>query len=122
MDEEESDADEEVGEEVDDTQPLPLPIAFPIAVARRVPVDNKSGVALLINMKCPLTGKVYQLQLRSSDSIDDVKLRMQVVDGLRPDQQRLIFAGKQLEDGRTLADYSVKNGDTIQMIPSLRGC
>ena len=51
-----------------------------------------------------------------------MKVCVQDVSGVPPDQQRLIFAGKQLEDGRTLADYKVKNEDTIHMFPRLCGC
>ena len=86
-----------------------------LAALRRIP---RGGQQLFVKT---LSGKTVSIECEESDKIEDVKAKIEEKEGVPVDQQRLIFAGKQLDGQKTLQECGINEGDSLSMVLRLRG-
>ncbi|XP_062368409.1 NEDD8 [Cinclus cinclus] len=88
-----------------------------------LPLGGSEGAAaatMLIKVKT-LTGKEIEIDIEPTDKVERIKERVEEKEGIPPQQQRLIYSGKQMNDEKTAADYKIQGGSVLHLVLALRG-
>ncbi|XP_043324864.1 NEDD8-like [Cervus canadensis] len=83
-------------------------------------VQPQTEKKILIKVKT-LTGKEIEIDIEPTDKVERIKERVEEKEGIPPQQQRLIYSGKQMNDEKTAADYKILGGSVLHLVLALRG-
>ena len=81
------------------------------------------NLPIRITVKTLMGKDILIIGIRPTDLVEHLKAAIQIqsTEGIPPDQQRLVFAGRMIQDGHSLASYGVRNGSTVHLVLRLRG-
>mmetsp|Transcript_37693 Transcript_37693/g.56077 ORF Transcript_37693/g.56077 Transcript_37693/m.56077 type:complete len:267 (-) Transcript_37693:612-1412(-) len=96
----------------------PIPVTSPHSRSLAKILSIRGGMQLFVKT---LTGKTVSVEVEEGEAIEDVKAKIAEKEGIPPEQQRLIFGGQQLQDGKTIDDYNVGDDATLHLVLRLRG-
>jgi ubiquitin len=109
--------------------PLPMPAASRWVGVAPTPPSASAALSNVMRLRGgmqvfvkTLTGKTVSVEVEPGDSIETLKHKIQEKEGIPPDQQRIIFGGKQLQGAeKTLGDFDIEEGNTLHLVLRLRG-
>ncbi|XP_067257591.1 NEDD8 isoform X1 [Chanodichthys erythropterus] len=81
----------------------------------------ETGEATMLIKVKTLTGKEIEIDIEPTDKVERIKERVEEKEGIPPQQQRLIYSGKQMNDEKTAADYKIQGGSVLHLVLALRG-
>uniref|UniRef100_A0A8C5HBI5 Ubiquitin-like protein NEDD8 n=1 Tax=Gouania willdenowi TaxID=441366 RepID=A0A8C5HBI5_GOUWI len=80
-----------------------------------------SYIYVFLKVEFTLTGKEIEIDIEPTDKVERIKERVEEKEGIPPQQQRLIYSGKQMNDEKTAADYKIQGGSVLHLVLALRG-